>query len=73
MVLKMAHIRKSTRPQWVNNIPALLQIMPWCRSGDNPLSESMLVQLTYFIYASLGLNALNAIWELKIKQHKKDR
>ena len=25
-----------------NNIPALVQIMAWCQSGDKPLSESMM-------------------------------
>ena len=27
----------------INNIPALLQIMAWCRPGDKPLSEPMVV------------------------------
>ena len=27
----------------INNIPALVQIMAWCRSGDKPLSEPMTV------------------------------
>ena len=29
----------------INNIPALVQIMAWCRSGDKPLSDSMMVNL----------------------------
>ena len=29
----------------INNIPALVYIMAWCRSGDNPLSEPMLASL----------------------------
>ena len=29
----------------INNIPALFQIMAWCRSGDKPLSEPMVVRL----------------------------
>ena len=29
----------------INNIPALVEVMAWCRSGDKLLSESM---LTYF-------------------------
>ena len=29
----------------INNIPALIQIMAWCRSGDKPLSEPMMVSL----------------------------
>ena len=28
------------------NIPALVQIMNWCQSGDKPLSEPMLTQFT---------------------------
>ena len=30
----------------INNIPALLQIMPLRRKGDKPLSEAMMVELT---------------------------
>ena len=29
----------------INNIPALVQIMAWCRSGDKPLSEPVMVRL----------------------------
>ena len=29
----------------INNIPALVQIMAWCRLGDKPLSEPMMVNL----------------------------
>ena len=29
----------------INNIPALVQIMAWRRSGDKPLSESMMVSI----------------------------
>ena len=29
----------------INNIPALVQIMAWCRSGDEPFSEPMMVSL----------------------------
>ena len=28
---------------WINNIPALVQIMAWCQPGDKPLSEPMMV------------------------------
>ena len=38
----------------INNNLALVQIMAWCRSGDKPLSEPMMVSLL----ASLGLNEL---------------
>ena len=30
----------------INNIPALAQIMAWCRIGDKPLSEPMLTRYT---------------------------
>ena len=29
----------------IDNIPVLVQIMAWCRSGDKPLSEPMMVSL----------------------------
>ena len=29
----------------INNIPILVQIMAWCRPGDKPLSEPMMVSL----------------------------
>ena len=29
----------------INNIPALVQIMAWCRTGDKPLFEPMLMRL----------------------------
>ena len=29
----------------INNIPALVQVMAWCRPGDKPLSEPMMVSL----------------------------
>ena len=41
----------------INNIPSLVQIMAWCRSGNKPLSEPMMVSLLTH-NASLGLNAL---------------
>ena len=42
----------------INNIPALVQIMAWCRSGDKPLSEPI-VLVYWRIYTSLGLNELS--------------
>ena len=47
-----------------NNIPALVQIMAWCRPGDMPLPEPMMVNLlthiciTIYAYASLGFKEL---------------
>ena len=29
----------------INNIPTLVQVMAWCRPGDKPLSELMMVRL----------------------------
>ena len=29
----------------INNIPALVQVMAWCRPGDKPLTEPMVVRL----------------------------
>ena len=29
----------------INNIPSLVQMMAWCRSGNKPLSEPMMVSL----------------------------
>ena len=34
----------------IDNIPALVKIMAWCRAGDKPLSEPMLVRLSMHIY-----------------------
>ena len=33
----------------INNIPSLVQIMAWRRSGDNPLFEPMTVRLSTYI------------------------
>ena len=33
----------------INNIPALVQIMAWRRSGDKPLSEPMMLSLPTYI------------------------
>ena len=35
----------------INNIPALVQMMPWHRPGNKPLSEPMMVSLLIHIYA----------------------
>ena len=47
----------------INNIPALVQIIAWCRPGDKPLSGPMMVSLLMHIYVSVSLNELMAlIW-----------
>ena len=33
----------------INNTPALIHIMAWCRPGDKPLSETMMVSLPMHI------------------------
>ena len=42
----------------INNIPALVQIMAWRRSGDKPLSEPMMAGLPMMTGLPLGLNEL---------------
>ena len=47
----------------INNIPTLVQIMAWCRPGDKPLSEPMMISsLTHICVARpqwvKGFNAL---------------
>ena len=34
----------------INKIPALVEIMTWCRPGNKPLSEPMMVRLLMHIY-----------------------
>ena len=36
----------------INNIPALVQIMAWCRPGNKPLSEPMMVSLPMHKYVT---------------------
>ena len=36
----------------INNIPALVQIMAWCRPGDKPLAEPMMVISLTHIYVT---------------------
>ena len=40
----------------INNSPTLVQIMAWCRPGDKPSFEPMMVSSLTHIYASLSLN-----------------
>ena len=42
----------------INNIPALVQIMPWRWPGNKPLSEPILVSLMTHIFSSFGLHEL---------------
>ena len=45
----------------INNNPALVQIMAWCRSGGKPLSEPMVVSLLTHICVT-GPQWINIIW-----------
>ena len=45
----------------INNIPALVQIMAWRRSGDKPLSEPMMVSLPMHICVTRPL-WVNTYW-----------
>ena len=47
----------------INNISALFQIMAWCRSGDKPLSEPMMVSLPTHICVTRSQWAnIHKIW-----------
>ena len=41
--MKMFKLR--LRFLWINNIPSFVQIMAWCKPGDKPLSEPIMVSL----------------------------
>ena len=52
----------------INNVPALVQIMAWRRSGDKPLSEPMVVSLLAHICVTrpqwdISNNFLYSIWQ----------
>ena len=54
----------------INNIPALVQIMAWRRSGDKPLSEAMMVSLPthicvtrpQWVKCTIELNISHSSW-----------
>ena len=52
----------------INNIPALVQIMAWCRPGDKPLSEPMMVTLSTHIWVTRPqwVKDLPPQWEMGI-------
>ena len=58
----------------INNIPALLQILAWRRSGDKPLSEPMMVSLLTHIcvtrpqWVKKPLLTVGRNWSLRSKQ-----
>ena len=54
----------------INNIPSLVQIMPWRRPGDKPLSEPLMVSLLTHISVTRPqwVNILNC-GDLKLYKH----
>ena len=42
----------------INSIPALVQIVAWCRTGDKPLSETIMTTMMVYVADALGLNEL---------------
>ena len=58
----LIHSTLFVRNNWQYNIPALLQIMAWRRSGDKPLSEPMMVSsLTHisFMISQIRLSGVS--------------
>ena len=52
----------------INTIPALFQIMAWCRPGTSHyLNQCLLVN--WRIYASLGLNELTPYGDMDLGQN----
>ena len=49
----------------INKIPALVQIMAWCRPGDKPLSEPMMVNLLTHICVTRPQWVNNGIFQMK--------
>ena len=50
ILIKMSLNFVCRRP--INNIPALVEVMAWCRPGDKPLSEPMMVRLPTHIWVT---------------------
>ena len=46
----------------INNIPGLFQIMVWCRPGDKPLSEPMMVSSLKHICVTRSQWVLTLMW-----------
>ena len=58
----LIHLTLFVRYNWQYNIPALVQIMAWRRSGDKPLSEPMMVSsLTHisFMISQIRLSGVS--------------
>ena len=49
----------------INNIPTLVQVMAWCRPGNKPLSEPMMVRLPTHICVTLPQWVNTLKWVLK--------
>ena len=53
----------------INNIPALVQIMAWRRSGDKPLSEPMMVSLPTHICVTRP-QCVNSLYSLSTNKYQ---
>ena len=54
----------------IDNMAALVQIMAWCRPGDKPLSEPMMVNLLTYIFVTWP-QWVNSLWHSDtIWQHR---
>ena len=50
----------------INNIPALVQIMAWCRPGDKSLSEPIIVSLSTHIFVTRSMSEAKHIDYLQL-------
>ena len=53
----------------INNIPALVQIIPWCRPGDKPLSEPMMVRLKTHICVTRPQWVNDSAWYIHLSKY----
>ena len=68
-VLMLINISLKFAPKcWINNIPALVQIMAWRRQGNKPLSEPMMVRLLMHICVTRP-QWVNLNWNICIQQN----
>ena len=54
----------------INNIPALVQIMAWCRTGDKPLYEPMLVSLLTHICVTWPQWVTKSLGDISLSTYK---
>ena len=55
----------------INNVPSLVQITAWCRPGDKPLSELMMVSLLTHVCVTLSqMSNVTSLSDLSWKFHE---